>query len=215
MKRLLEGLKKFQRQVFRQKRDLFSSLARGQQPRALFITCSDSRIDPCLITQTDPGELFILRNAGNLVPSYGATVGSTIATIEYAVGVLGVKNIIVCGHTDCGVVKAILEPEQVGDLPAVKSWLLQAEATRRVVRDNYGHLTGDALYVATTQENVRIQLEHLQTHPVVAAKLRGRGVELHGWVYSIETGDVWAYDFQEDKFRSLLPAGARSGRSRK
>lgn len=149
---------------------------RTDNNRALFITCSDSRIDPCLITQTDPGELVILRNAGNLVPSYGTTIGSTVATIEYAVGVLGVRNVIVCGHTDCGVVKAILEPEQVGDLPAVKAWLLQAEATRRVIRENYGHLNGDALYVATTQENVRIQLEHLQTHPIVAAKLRSNGV---------------------------------------
>ncbi len=214
MKKLIEGLKKFQRDVFKTKRALFKSLAYGQEPRALFITCSDSRIDPCLITQTDPGELFILRNAGNLVPSYGTTIGSTIATIEYAVGVLGVKNIIVCGHTDCGVVKAILEPEQVGDLPAVKTWLLQAEATRRVVRENYSHLTGDALYVATTQENVRIQLEHLQTHPVVASRLRSKRLELHGWVYSIETGDVWDYEFQQDAFRSLLPA-AKTRRKRK
>ncbi|MFO0705841.1 MAG: carbonic anhydrase [Nitrospira sp.] len=213
MKKLVEGLKKFQRDVFKTKRDLFTHLARGQQPRALFITCSDSRIDPCLVTQTEPGELFILRNAGNLVPSYGTTIGSTIATIEYAVGVLGVKNIIVCGHTDCGVVKAILEPEQVGDLPAVKSWLLQAEATRRVVRENYSHLTGDALYVATTQENVRIQLEHLQTHPVVAAKLRSKTLELHGWVYSIETGDVWSYDFQRDTFQSLVPPKGRRKRA--
>ena len=136
-------------------------------------------------------------------------IGSTIATIEYAVGVLGVKNIIVCGHTDCGVVKAILEPEQVGDLPAVKSWLLQAEATRRVVRENYGSLTGDALYVATTQENVRIQLKHLQTHPIVAAKLRNGSVDLHGWVYSIETGEVWAYDFDRDTFQSLLQPRSR------
>lgn len=215
MKKLIEGFKKFQRDVFKTKRDLFTSLARGQQPRALFITCSDSRVDPCLVTQTDPGELFILRNAGNLVPSYGTTIGSTIATIEYAVGVLNVKNIIVCGHTDCGVVKAILEPEQVGDLPAVKAWLLQAEATRRVVRENYSHLTGDALYVATTQENVRIQLEHLQTHPLVAARLRNKSLELHGWVYSIETGDVWTYDFSQDTFRSLVPPTGKARRRRK
>lgn len=215
MKKLIEGFKKFQRDVFKTKRDLFTILARGQQPRALFITCSDSRVDPCLVTQTDPGELFILRNAGNLVPSYGTTIGSTIATIEYAVGVLNVKNIIVCGHTDCGVVKAILEPEQVGDLPAVKAWLLQAEATRRVVRENYSHLTGDALYVATTQENVRIQLEHLQTHPLVAARLRNKSLELHGWVYSIETGDVWTYDFLQDTFRSLVPPTIKARRKRK
>jgi len=215
MKKLIEGFKKFQHEVFKTKRDLFTSLAKGQQPRALFISCSDSRIDPCLVTQTEPGELFILRNAGNLVPSYGTTIGSTIATIEYAVGVLDIKNIIVCGHTDCGVVKAILEPEQVGDLPAVKTWLLQAEATRRVVRDNYSHLTGDALYVATTQENVRIQLNHLKTHPLVAARLRSKSLELHGWVYSIETGDVWTYDFAQDAFRSLVPPAGKARRKRK
>lgn len=215
MKRLIEGFKKFQREVFKTKRDLFTSLAKGQEPRALFISCSDSRIDPCLVTQTEPGELFILRNAGNLVPSYGTTIGSTIATIEYAVGVLNVKNIIVCGHTDCGVVKAILEPEQVDDLPAVKTWLLQAEATRRVVRDNYSHLTGDALYVATTQENVRIQLNHLKTHPLVAARLRSKSLELHGWVYSIETGDVWTYDFAQDAFRSLVPPTGKARRKPK
>ena len=215
MKRLIEGFKKFQREVFKTKRDLFTSLAKGQEPRALFISCSDSRIDPCLVTQTEPGELFILRNAGNLVPSYGTTIGSTIATIEYAVGVLNVKNIIVCGHTDCGVVKAILEPEQVDDLPAVKMWLLQAEATRRVVRDNYSHLTGDALYVATTQENVRIQLNHLKTHPLVAARLRSKSLELHGWVYSIETGDVWTYDFAQDAFRSLVPPTGKARRKPK
>lgn len=215
MKKLIEGFKKFQREVFKTKRDLFTSLAKGQEPRALFISCSDSRIDPCLVTQTEPGELFILRNAGNLVPSYGTTIGSTIATIEYAVGVLNVKNIIVCGHTDCGVVKAILEPEQVDDLPAVKMWLLQAEATRRVVRDNYSHLTGDALYVATTQENVRIQLNHLKTHPLVAARLRSNSLELHGWVYSIETGDVWTYDFAQDAFRSLVPPTGKARRKPK
>ncbi len=215
MKKLIEGFKKFQREVFKTKRDLFTSLAKGQEPRALFISCSDSRIDPCLVTQTEPGELFILRNAGNLVPSYGTTIGSTIATIEYAVGVLNVKNIIVCGHTDCGVVKAILEPEQVDDLPAVKTWLLQAEATRRVVRDNYSHLTGDALYVATTQENVRIQLNHLKTHPLVAARLRSKSLELHGWVYSIETGDVWTYDFAQDAFRSLVPPTGKARRKPK
>ena len=204
MEKLIEGFKKFQSEVFRAKKGLFDQLTHKQQPRALFITCSDSRIDPCLLTQTEPGELFILRNAGNIVPSYGTTVGSTIATIEYAVGVLEIRNIIVCGHTDCGVAKALLDPKQIDDLPAVKAWLTQAEATRRVVKENYAHLNGEALLVTTIQENVRIQLEHLQTHPTVAAKLRRGALELHGWVYSIPTGEVWAYDFRKDGFVSLL-----------
>jgi carbonic anhydrase len=212
MEKLIEGFKKFQSEVFRAKKGLFDQLTHKQQPRALFITCSDSRIDPCLLTQAEPGELFILRNAGNLVPSYGTTVGSTTATIEYAVGVLEIRNIIVCGHTDCGVAKALLDPKQIDDLPAVKAWLTQAEATRRVVKENYAHLNGEALLVTTIQENVRIQLEHLQTHPTVAAKLRRGALELHGWVYSIPTGEVWTYDFRNDQFVSLLDA--RPGKHR-
>lgn len=203
MKTLIEGVKKFQSEIFAAQKELFSRLAHGQHPRALFITCSDSRIDPCLLTQTHPGELFILRNAGNIVPSYGAQIGGTTATIEYAVGVLGVKNIIVCGHTDCGVAKGILDPDQAKDLPSLREWLLQAEATRRIIQENYAHLDGDELLTATIQENVRVQLAHLRTHPLIAAKLRRRAVELHGWVYSIPTGQVWTFDDSRDQFVDL------------
>ncbi len=208
MEKLIAGVKKFQDRIFHSKKQLFGKLATAQQPRALFITCSDSRIDPCLLTQTEPGELFILRNAGNIIPSYGTSVGSATAAIEYAVGVLGVRHIIVCGHTDCGVMKALLDPKQVGDLPAVKKWLYQAESTRRVVEEVYGHLKGRALQIATTQENVRIQLEHLQTHPTVAAKLRKGSLKLHGWVYSIATGDIWMYDAKQEAFVSLTDSAA-------
>ena len=206
MKALIEGVKKFQAEVFAAQKQLFSRLAHGQHPRALFITCSDSRIDPCLLTQTHPGELFILRNAGNIVPSYGAQIGGTTATIEYAVGVLGVKDIIVCGHTDCGVAKGILDPGQAKDLPSLREWLLQAEATRRIIQENYAHLKGDELLTATIQENVRVQLAHLRTHPLIAAKLRKETVALHGWVYSIPTGQVWAFDENRDQFVSLAQA---------
>lgn len=203
MEKLVEGFKKFQAEVFGAKRELFSRLSEGQTPRALFITCSDSRIDPTLLTQTEPGELFILRNAGNIVPSYGETMGGSTATIEYAIAVLGVKHVIVCGHTDCGVMRALLHPESVEDLPAVKSWMVQAETTRRIVRENYADLKGDDLLVTTIQENVRIQLDHLKTHPAVAVRLRRRTLTLHGWVYSIRTGDIWAYDEDKDAFVSL------------
>jgi carbonic anhydrase len=203
MKTLIEGVRKFQSEVFAVQKELFSQLAHGQHPRALFITCSDSRIDPCLLTQTHPGDLFILRNAGNIVPSYGAQIGGTTATIEYAVGVLGVKNIIVCGHTDCGVAKGILDPDQAKDLPSLQEWLLQAEATRRIIQENYAHLKGDALLTATIQENVRVQLAHLRTHPLIAAKLRRKAVELHGWVYSIPTGQVWTFQESQERFVDL------------
>ena len=204
MERLVEGFKKFQSEVFRAKRDLFTRLSQTQEPRALFITCSDSRIDPTLLTQTEPGELFILRNAGNIVPSYGAMMGGSTATIEYAVSVLGVKHVIVCGHTDCGVMKAILHPETVENLPAVKNWVGEAEATRRIVRENYPDLREEDLLVATIQENVRVQLSHLRTHPGVAARLRRGTLTIHGWVYSIPTGDIWAYDDEKGVFESLV-----------
>ena len=208
MEKLVEGFKKFQAEVFRHKRELFSRLSESQIPRALFITCSDSRIDPTLLTQTEPGELFILRNAGNIVPSYGVTMGGSTATIEYAVAMLGVKHVIVCGHTDCGVMRALLHPESVEDLPAVKSWMIQAETTRRIVRENYADLKGEELLVTTIQENVRIQLDHLRTHPAVAVRLRRGTLTLHGWVNSIPTGDIWAYDADKDVFVSLADSVA-------
>jgi carbonic anhydrase len=204
VEKLVEGFKKFQSEVFRAKRELFTRLSQKQEPRALFITCSDSRIDPTLLTQTEPGELFILRNAGNIVPSYGGVLGGSTATIEYAVSVLGVKHVIVCGHTDCGVMKALLHPETVEHLPAVKNWMGQAEATRRIARENYSDLTGDKLLVATIQENVRVQLSHLRTHPGVAVRLRRGTLTIHGWVYSIPTGDIWTYDDGKGEFVSLI-----------
>lgn len=203
MRTLIEGVKKFQSEVFAAKRVLFQRLALGQHPRALFITCSDSRIDPGLLTQTDPGELFILRNAGNIVPGYGSQIGGTTATIEYAVGILDVKNVIVCGHTDCAVMKGVLDPSHAKNLPSLREWLLQAEAVRQIIRENYAHLKGDALLVKTIQENVRVQLTHLQTHPLIASRLRRDAIILHGWVYSIPTGQVWAYDERRDEFVSL------------
>ena len=202
MEKVLEGLVKFQREVFGQKRELFRTLSRQQTPNVLFVTCSDSRIDPSLLTQTEPGDLFIIRNAGNLIPTYGAAIGGSTATIEYGVSVLRVKDIIVCGHTDCGAMKALLHQEKMETLPAVKAWLQQAETTMRIAEDHYTHLSGDALFTATIKENVLVQLDHLRTHPSVATRLRAGDLRLHGWVYSIETGEVWAYDDVQKSFVS-------------
>ncbi|MES2462376.1 MAG: carbonic anhydrase [Armatimonadota bacterium] len=185
---------------FSSQRELFERLAEGQSPETLFITCSDSRINPNLLTQTQPGELFILRNAGNIVPPYGAANGGEGATIEYAVAALGVKDIIVCGHSHCGAMKGLLHPESLTELPQVSQWLGHAEATRRIMQENYQHLQDTALLTATVEENVLIQLENLRTHPAVAARL-GRGqINLHGWVYKIETGEVFAFDPKENQF---------------
>ncbi len=204
MEKVLKGLMKFQREVFSKKKKLFASLSQQQTPSVLFVTCSDSRIDPSLLTQTDPGAIFIIRNAGNLIPAYGAAIGGSTATIEYGVAVLKVKDIIICGHTDCGAMKGLLHPEKLQNLPAVKAWLQHAEATVRIVKDHYAHLKDEALFAATIRENVLVQLDHLRTHPAVATRLRRGDLRLHGWVYSIGTGDVWVYDEQKKDFINLL-----------
>jgi carbonic anhydrase len=203
MEKLVKGFLKFRNEVFEEKRGLFTRLSSKQSPRALFITCSDSRIDPTLLTQSDPGELFILRNAGNMVPPYGSMQGSTTATIEYAVAVLKVPHIIVCGHTNCGVMHALLHPEEVADLPAVSAWVKQAETTRRIMNEHHVDCEHDERLLVTTQENVRAQLDNLRTHPSVALQLRKGAIELHGWVYSISTGDIWVYDFDSERFKPL------------
>src|ERR1700687_3310142 len=152
MQKLIQGLHRFQEADFLPLQGLFEQLSNGQNPETLFITCSDSRIDPNLLTRSKPGDLFILRNAGNIVPAHGASSGGEAATIEFAVAALGVKDIIICGHSHCGAMKGLLHPEQVASLPAVSSWLSHAEATRRIVRDNYGDLDGDCLLRASIED---------------------------------------------------------------
>lgn len=203
MQKILQGLHRFQSEVFGSQRELFERLAHGQSPEALFITCADSRISPTLITQSNPGELFILRNAGNLVPPYGFT-GGEAATIEYAVAVLGVADIIVCGHSDCGAMKALVHPTPaLEELAAVSNWLKVAEPTRRIVRECYGHCDAKSQFEAAIQENVLVQLENLQTHPTVASSIRQGRLHLHGWVYQIGTGDILAYQPEARAFTSM------------
>ncbi len=203
MQKLIEGIHKFKSESFVPLQGLFEQLAKGQYPETLFITCSDSRIDPTLLTKAQPGDLFILRNAGNIIPPHGAGNGGEAATIEFAVSALGVKDIIICGHSHCGAMQGLLQPEKVASLPAVSSWLSHAEATRRIIRDNYGHLEGDRLLTATIEENVLVQLEHLRTLPAVGSRLVRGDLHLHGWVYKIETGEVFAYDVGDGQFVKL------------
>jgi carbonic anhydrase len=194
MQKLIQGIHLFQQDTFRNLSGLFEKLVRGQDPETLFITCSDSRIDPNLLTKSQPGDLFILRNAGNIVPAHGASNGGETATIEFAVTALGVKDIIICGHSHCGAMKALLDPSLVANMPAVAAWLAHAETTRRLIQENYRHLDGDALVTAAIGENVLVQIEHLRTLPVVASRMAQGELHLHGWVYQIETGEVFAYD---------------------
>jgi carbonic anhydrase len=204
MQRLVEGIHRFQQDVYSWQERFFQRLMEDQKPLALFITCSDSRIDPNMLTQTKPGELFIMRNAGNIVPPYAAMCSGEAATIEYAVAVLGVEDIVVCGHSHCGAMTALLKPEQTVDLPAVRSWLGHAEATARIIKENYSHINDDAARLtATIEENVLVQIENLRTHPAVLAALARKQLKLHGWVYKIETGQVFAYNPTTSQFESV------------
>lgn len=204
MQKLVHRVHHFQTQIFNSKKELFERLSQGQSPDALFITCLDSRINPNLITQTEPGELFILRNAGNIVPPHGAAKGGEGATIEFAVKALGVKDIIICGHSHCGAIKGLLNPASLTELPTVSQWLSHAEATRWIIKENYSQLDDAERLNAAIQENVLVQLENLRTIPAVAAKLVKGELNLHGWVYKIETGEVFAYDPANGQFLPLL-----------
>ena len=204
MHRLVAGVHHFQSNIFRSDREFFEKLTAGQRPEALFITCSDSRINPNLITQTRPGELFILRNAGNIVPPHGAACSGEAATVEFALVELKIHDIIVCGHSHCGAVKAILNPEAIRDaMPIVYSWLQNAESTRRIMRNKYEDLSEADLWNVAVQENVLVQIENLRTHPAVALGLSRGELKLHGWVYKMETGQIFAFSPDTGQFLPL------------
>lgn len=200
MQKIIRGIHFFQQNVFRDQQELFERLALGQEPEALFITCSDSRIDPSLITQTKPGELFIVRNVGNIVPAYGAGAGGEGAAIEYALKALKVQDIIICGHTHCGAMNSLLHPEQLEDLPGVRKWLMNADSTMSIIRERYGDDTDQEQLLDTVKENVLVQIDNLHTHPAVAAALSIGRLKVHGWVYQFETGEMYAYHPDQSKF---------------
>lgn len=204
MDHVISGVAKFQKEVYPNKKAAFQKLANGQNPEVLFITCSDSRIDPNLVTQTEPGELFICRNAGNIVPPHSNETGGMTASIEFAVAALGVTHIVVCGHTDCGAMKGALKPEGLDSLPHVKEWLGHCRVATEVVKERCGHseLTIEQLE-DVTKENVVQQIQHLRTHPAVAAKIATKQVTLHGWVYNIGSGEVLCYNNEIEEFEVM------------
>ncbi|MEZ5999288.1 carbonic anhydrase [Hyphomonas sp.] len=204
MPRFAAGVVRFQNNVYPDKQDLFEELSKGQSPEALFIACSDSRVETAMITQTEPGELFICRNAGNIVPPHTENTGGMTASIEYAVAVLKVPHIVVCGHTECGAMKGAMNPEGLGGLPHVAKWLGYSKAAVDVV-DSIAEddASPEDRMKMLIEQNVLLQLQHLRTHPAVAAALAKGETELHGWVYDIKTGEVEAWDEAEGKFITI------------
>lgn len=211
MQKILAGLHRFQKDIFPRKESLFESLCDGQTPYALFITCGDSRIVPSLLTQTQPGELFLSRQVGNIVPPHGTLYGGVSSTIEYAVGVLRVKHAIICGHTHCGAMSAVLHPETVEEFPNTRRWLANAEVARQLVNARCPNGSEEERLEMVTRENVRIQLKHLETHPVVAVAVAQGALQLHGWVYHLENGQVDAYDPATKEFARIVFEEPESG----
>jgi carbonic anhydrase len=204
MKTLVDGFFRFKKEIFPQKQKLFRELAGAQNPTAVFITCADSRVVPDLITQSQPGDLFICRTVGNQIPPHGsAAEGGVASSIEYAVQALGVHHVIVCGHSDCGAMKAVLRPEKIAALPATAAWLRNAATARSVVLENYQGVTDEVLLHLLTEENVVSQIDNLKTHPAVATRLARGELQLHGWVYHIHSGEITTYDVRTGLFVPL------------
>ena len=200
------GVVRFQTEVYPQKKELFEKLSTGQSPEALFITCSDSRIETAMITQTEPGELFICRNAGNIVPPHTNQTGGMTASIEFATAVLKVPHIVICGHTECGAMKGAMNIDGLNSLPHVKEWLSFSRAATEIVDAVLPDGSEEERMDMLLKQNVILQLQHLKTHPAVAVRLAKGDVQLHGWVYDIKTGAVNAYDEGLQKF---LPVNER------
>ncbi|MCX4506533.1 carbonic anhydrase [Streptomyces anulatus] len=186
MQDLSEGVAQFQRDVYPAKAGLFTHLATNHRPSTLFISCSDARVVPELITQSEPGELFVIRTAGNLVPAYTPGPDGVAASIEYAVSVLGVSDIVMCGHSACGAMTALAEQHDLSGAPAIADWLRHADASLARIA---GESRAQEVEVLV-RENVIAQLANLATHPSVARALTAKSVTLHGWVYDIPSGTV-------------------------
>ena len=195
LQRLLAGVRIFSASVYPKLRKSYEKTIReGQKPHALFITCADSRVDPEALTQSQPGEIFVLRNIGNMIPSYGEMLGGVSAVVEYAVTALGVDQVVVCGHTECGAIKGLLNPEIVAPMPTVRSWLTNGEAALRIAIAKSSPKHQRPEMNALVEENVLLQLRHLQTHPSVAGRVADGSLLISGWVYDIGLGTVRVFD---------------------
>lgn len=202
MQNIIKGFLSFQKEVFPERKELFRTLASSQNPKALFISCSDSRLVPELVTQQEPGQLFVIRNAGNIVPSFGPEPGGVSATIEYAVVALGISDIVICGHSNCGAMNAVASCQCLDTMPAVAHWLHYADAAKSIVEQQTWDNPLDKVN-AMVEENVIAQLNNIKTHPSVAVGLRDNRIRLHGWVYDIETGNIRTLDRETRKFVPL------------
>lgn len=217
MQRLIEGVHRFREREFGRYRDIFENLAQhGQKPHTLFITCSDSRVIAELITHSAPGELFVVKNVGNIVPAPEAAseYNSTAAAIEFAVGMLAVDDIVVCGHSQCGAMTSLLEgmPSTLDSrtAPHLHKWLSLAAPVRATLETHYTHVTDpqDRATIAG-EENVLFGLENLRRYPIVAQRLERGDLRLHAWFFKIANAELYAYDPITKQFAPLIDPAAK------
>ena len=207
---LKEGIRTFQRDVYPPRAEMYRKAAsEPQQPHTLMITCADSRIDIETLTSSQPGQLFIMRNVGNIVPAYGQALGGVTAVVEYAVSSLHVSHVVICGHNDCGAMKALSSPESLEALPTVKSWLHHSQAAKMVAD---GLVSRDAKpserLRLLTERNVLLQVQHLKTHPSVAGALARGKLSVSGWIYDIGSGEVSIAEDGSERFQPISSTGS-------
>lgn len=200
MPKFAAGVVKFQREIYPRRQEFFEALSKGQSPEALFITCSDSRIELGMLTQSGPGDLFVVRNAGNIVPPHDTRTGATTAAIEFAVGALRVPHVVICGHTDCGAMKGAMALHKLDSLPHVRDWLGYSKAAVDITNAIGPNLSDHDKMLMLLEQNVILQLNHLKTHPTVAVAMAKGELQLHGWVYDIAEGEIHALDMDTGKF---------------
>lgn len=207
--KIVNGVAKFQSEVFPTQKTLFDHLRHQQHPVATFFTCADSRIVPNMLLQAGPGEIFTERTPGNIVPKYSDHVGGVTASMEFAVMVLRVPLIVICGHSDCGVMKALLESEQTAGMPALQSWMRHALPARERLLREHREASKEEQLRRITEYNVLTQLENLRTHPAVESALAKGELEIQGWVYDIGRGAISVADEQTGNFSPIvIPANS-------
>ena len=205
LEQLKQGIRTFQRDVYAPNAAVYRrAVEEPQKPHTLMITCADSRIDIETVTQSAPGRLFVMRNVGNIVPAYGEMLGGVSAVVEYAVSSLEVRHVVICGHSDCGAMKALMKPESLASLPTVRSWLQNAHAAQTVAASLGGKddRPSEALNLLA-ERNVLLQLQHLKTHPSVAGALARGELTVSGWIYDIGSGQVRIARDGEQEFRPV------------
>lgn len=205
MDKLLQGAIKFKEEDYNEHRELYESLKKVQNPDTLFIGCSDSRVVPSRITDTMPGELFVIRNVGNIIPPYtmqNDTYLSTTSAIEYAVVLLEIKNIVVCGHSNCGACQALYDESLWKNTQHLQKWIELLEPVKQEVALLSPKTKAKRMWL-TEQINIEVQINNLLTYPFVYQRLKQKKLKILGWYYIIETGEIMNYDLNVKQFRSI------------